>query len=570
MKLRPTSKSCLILSAAVLLLLATGCQTGGSRQSGESPSEASTDPAATQTQQEGSAKSPVTLTTFFNVAENSSIPWNWGKDPVSQEITKRTGVTIEPVFGDNDSQKLKLMLASGEKLPDILVYVNPTTQLYKDLVDGDYVYALSDLIEKYDPGMKDMLMKGELEFNQEDDGKLYYLVSNIFGYDELKDPRLSATGQWAIREDLHKSLGSPSMKTPEELMQVLEQAKAKFPNMKYPLFLPELFLYSNPWPIYQSFGGHSTIDGKYYDEKNKTVGYWYEDEIGKKSLKYLNQLYAKGLINPEAFTLKDWSLPLNTGDVFLLGIWNYFAISGANGSLQKIDPEMSYTPVEPVIANGVDNYEVPIWYSTKSGRTAMITKDAKDPAKALEYLKFMISDEGQKLALYGLEGVTYNMEKDESGEFPVFADEVGKLFSTDFTKMVNTYGVYNYYNYAWIIKNKFDNAVMYANTKKDPLAQKTRNFYQKYKVGLKSEYLTNAIFIKPGSDEANIEIKLSDVVKKYIFQTITAKSDEQFESLYAEFMGKTQEVGIDKLKAYYATEAGKYAERLAANGVVLE
>ena len=59
--------------------------------------------------------SPVTLAAFLNFT--STIPFEWGKNDVTKEITKRTGVTIEATYAPEG----EMSVMHRDKLPDLLL-----------------------------------------------------------------------------------------------------------------------------------------------------------------------------------------------------------------------------------------------------------------------------------------------------------------------------------------------------------------------------------------------------------------------------------------------------------------
>ncbi|MFQ9800831.1 MAG: hypothetical protein ACLR23_19970 [Clostridia bacterium] len=79
--------------------------------------------------------SPITLTMFKG---KSSPMAGTGATTESQNISqKRTGVKLDVQFAQSsDNNELTLMLASGEKLPDIIATVYPSSIQYNEMIQG--------------------------------------------------------------------------------------------------------------------------------------------------------------------------------------------------------------------------------------------------------------------------------------------------------------------------------------------------------------------------------------------------------------------------------------------------
>ena len=130
-----------MLLLASALAITAGC--GGGTTASETPKDT------------GDTTSPITFT-FFGA--DASPNWNNMKDAVGQEITKRTGVTIEAEYDVNNGgdQKIPLMAASGD-YPDIIF---PKGNLSK-LVDAGAMLDLTDLIEEHAPNLKNLWRSDE-------------------------------------------------------------------------------------------------------------------------------------------------------------------------------------------------------------------------------------------------------------------------------------------------------------------------------------------------------------------------------------------------------------------------
>ena len=123
----------------------------------------------------------------------------WGEEDVSQEITKRTGVSLE-VTKASDTTQLQVLLAADE-LPEIVFTANQVQRFE----NPDISYSFDELIEKHCPEFMDMIDPIEIVNNTADDGHFYTLKSHYNNEEAWADPRnLPSPGSagFYVREDI--------------------------------------------------------------------------------------------------------------------------------------------------------------------------------------------------------------------------------------------------------------------------------------------------------------------------------------------------------------------------------
>ena len=90
--------------------------------------------------------------TWFSDASFWNPPSPWNTDPKSVEgaITQKTGLTFDfNIPAQDGGTKLSLMLATSEKLPDIITVTDG--KLVKKLIDSGKVWNMEEFLKKYDP-----------------------------------------------------------------------------------------------------------------------------------------------------------------------------------------------------------------------------------------------------------------------------------------------------------------------------------------------------------------------------------------------------------------------------------
>ena len=179
---------CLGVTLIMLLFAVIGCGTGTANQNSSSTvaattalstEAASTAAAVADGTEWKSDISPIAFTVFVDDSSWKPLKNGWGGDPVTKEVTKRTGVTLDfTAATTDDSMQLNAMIAADD-LPDFIVGTGRTKPVYQTLMKQGYLQPLNKLWEQYCPSMKTLFCPDQLAIYTEDDGNMYGL-SNFF------------------------------------------------------------------------------------------------------------------------------------------------------------------------------------------------------------------------------------------------------------------------------------------------------------------------------------------------------------------------------------------------------
>lgn len=348
--------------------------------------------------------SPVTFS-FFTADGTEDQPFT---DPVAQEITKRTGVTLEvshPVAGD--TQAIPLMLASGE-YPDLIYAKGDLTKL----IDAGAVIPLDDLIEKYGQDMKKLYGDQLTRLRNSNTDPHIYSVGTYGVHDAVT----STDGNMQLQHAVLKELGYPKIETFDDYENALKTYIAKYPEINGQKTIGlSLLIDTWQWYIDLSNPGNYSIgypdNGQWMvDDKEFKAQYKFLSKDIYQYYKWLNKLNQEGLLDPESFTQKEdaWKAKIAAGRV--LGIaypgWGY---GDARTSLvQNGMPERTYAYL-PVVAD--KQYKSPMLYSFgySGGWGIAISTKCKDPERAFKFLNWMCSDEAQVLVNWGIKDVNYKV-----------------------------------------------------------------------------------------------------------------------------------------------------------------
>ncbi|RXZ81348.1 hypothetical protein EBB07_15195 [Paenibacillaceae bacterium] len=548
------AKSAVALLAGMALLIGmlAACS-GNTNSSGGSPStpnKSETTGEGTVKEETGKGTEPLTFDIFVNF---SWYGMSW-TDPAAKKITESTGVTLniaKPV--SDDGQKMNIML-SNKDLPDLVLLDRNDTAL-KRMIDGGMLYSLDELIDEYAPQMRDVLPKEALTNYKAQDGKTYALVSFIEGeqYVEAAKKYNSLVGSnqpaWSIRQDYWEEIGKPSIDNAEEYMAALEQIHAKYPD--------KLGLYMNAINVANLKHLNDDGIGSLGTGKQFGVPAVYKDGDAVKSglrldgfkdvVSFLNQMVVKGLLTKDSYIdSKDiFTQKINRGDAISY-VWSI----GDGTKVPADNSNTSYTVMKPF----------PTYKQVRSGSgwTAIaITKQNKDPKRAIEFLAFLASEEGHKLTKWGVEGDTYQDAAQgahyqvEDGK-PTYLAEYWADKQKDWSGVAEQNGLSEYWltaNSTWWNMPEWD-----AN---DPKFIEYNQMFGDYVV-YNPEF--EGINLDPTTEIGIVEKKLIDLFTSYYSKMIFAKNEEQSLGFYNEFMEKAESLGLAEVEqawteAYQAKQA---------------
>ena len=133
---------------------------------------------------------------------------------------------------------------------------------------------------------------------------------------------------------------------------------------------------------------------------------------------YMNLLFEKGAIHPEAFAGIDsdrWRAEISESDI--LGAWTWVSPEFAGPTIEASGDFVPIPFLEGPNGHTVLHTEPPIMGIS----SFIITTHAEDPAMILEWVDFFFSEEGSIFGFLGEEGVTFKI--DENGNM-VYVDEI--------------------------------------------------------------------------------------------------------------------------------------------------
>ncbi|MCM3127049.1 MULTISPECIES: ABC transporter substrate-binding protein [unclassified Paenibacillus] len=548
----PKTVAMLLLASTMLFTAACGNTNDGASTGNEGTSS------------ESNSTEPITFT-FFGA--DASPNWNKMQDAIGQKIIEETGVTINAeydVSSGGGDEKIPLMAASGD-YPD-LIY--PKGNLSK-LVDAGAMIDLTDLIEEHAPNLKKVYgdQMNRLKYSNEDQS-IYWLPTNTGVGQTLFD----AGGGFSIQHQVVKELGYPEIKTLEDFENAIREYYEKHPTTADGQPTIPISLSADGWRIMitvtnPAFGvTGAPDDGEYYiNPETYEAMLHYKRPEEKEFFRWLNKIYNEGLLDKESFIQKDDQYKAKIASGRVLGLldqdWGYSDAENALKSAGKYEQTYGHYPVSldetykraDFQSIGLDAYGIGI------------TTSCEDPVRAIKFLDWLASDEGQVLRQWGIEGEHYVVE-DGVRKIPAEVQEKKNNDNANFTKEsgIGLYNIFsarygdgvkdstgNYYTTNFpeeIIKN-------YNEVEKETLAaygvETWKGLFPTEEDFPVKEW--GAAYNMPVPSDTNYNVifqKTQDIIRKRIPEAIVSSPD-QFDQIYDSMLAEIDKAGAVEMEQQY-------------------
>ena len=484
--------------------------------------------------------SPIELGYYANFSW-FSLDWN---DATAERVTAKTGVDLnfmKPVV--DDGQKLNMMIA-GNQLPDILT-LDKNDAALKKMAEAGMLWSLDELIDQYAPKMREILPKEILSNYQIADGKTYQFTTGIQGEAWQKAAReydqIVGTNQpvMTVRKDYYDEIGRPEIKNMADFIAAVKQMKENHPDKIgfYPAdgsMSADEFGKSAKLSHYGIQMGLSTD----FAEKDGGIQWVVRDDKFKEPMKYLNEMYLEGILTKDPFidTKDVGKAKIEQGDVI-----SYCWTISDGEKVPGDNPETTYEILPPFETYGQIRTGAG-WLAT------VIPKTCKNPERAIRFLEYLASVEGHSDVSWGIEGDTYQ-DPVAGAQWhmvdgkPVLLEEYVKDKNADWGGVASRNGLGEY----WIACNELLWNLPWWNDQDERMNKFNEQFgkYVEFRPELDIQDPS------PESEEGIIRQKAFSLLQQYSVKMIFT---EDFESVYQEFIQKIDELGMNKVEAYWTEE----------------
>lgn len=420
-------KALAAVMAASMILTVAGCGGGGSSSTAGSSTSSKTESSAAESTGGDDASSEVTGSSG---PDDTTEPYEfdayysyqgsvkpWGEDAASKYMNEKFNIKVNYSCPEADADsKLNLMISSDD-LPDVIILDRNANWL--KLINLGKLVDINTL--KYEGCSFD---EDILESTQ----KLLSVNGGLYGIPNWA--RKGATGgnmSWMVNHDVYEQLGSPELKTLEDLHQFMLDAKDKGVKTSddqsiFP-WLPRqddngFYTVS---AIYRSYGHPNLID-TYWSQADNDVKLAVYDDNYIAALKLANQWFKEGLFPETTYT--------DSNDQFVEKLANgraavtYYDFSQDDTNhfrtlLQEKDGntydllgwELKDSPIYPA-ADGVD-YVYGEEGGTVGWNVNCITTKAENPQRIFDLYSWMLTKDGSINMMYGPEGGLWEGKDDE-------------------------------------------------------------------------------------------------------------------------------------------------------------
>jgi len=495
-----------------------------------------------------SEQDPVTLSWYINY---SWFTTGWGKNLVSKKITEDTGVSVDFVTPmGNQEEKINALIAS-DSLPDIITLGWWEPQ-FQEMVKKDMVYALNDLADRYDPYFYEVSDPDVVDWYSDESGNIYgYPCSSYTPKDVETHSDIGSNQTFLVRKDIYEAIGSPDMTTQEGFEAAVKKAVEMFPEVDGKPLIPigahafdENGCVSFDKYLMNFLAVPYEKDGKLYDR--------YTDPEYLSWLKFFRKLGEEGYLANDIFV--DQRIQMNEkvaeGRYFCM-LYQRTDIADQETDLYEKDPDSIYIAVDgPKNSNG-DDYVLPT-NSITGWTVTLISKNCKHPDRAIAFMDYLMSEEGQKMTSLGVEGEMYDMVDGKA----VLKDDVAQMLATDRQNYDMVYGADNTY---WMLQNNVMQ-LQWMPEKQYPLNQLEEWTYPYTKYT--GEY---DVILQDNSAAAQANSRIEKLWSETLPRLLLTKSDKEFDELLAQYVDERDSLGYAQVMKEKKKQVDANKKRLGIN-----
>lgn len=470
----------------------------------------------------------------------------WGVDTVTRKIKEDLNIEVEFVSGNDEN--LNTMLAGGD-LPDLMTFDKNLSAAQEA---PKFALPINKLAEKYDPYFLEHAAKKEsVKWFTLEDGNIYGYPSFSATKEDYDAGNVVGDQVFIVRKDIYEAIGEPDMSTPEGFLDALTKAKKFAPKSDDGSEL--VALGSTAVDIANggdgAYGGivqdflnlPPTVDGKFNDrDANEEYIAW---------LEVFRKAFNEGFITNDQFSDNDNTMKekLGQGRYFAYLHTNTKGLNEFMSDNNARNPEQTYIAVDgPKNSEGEQSTftggNIGGWTQT------FITKETKEPQKAIELLTYLASEYGTMVTTFGIEGETYNLV-DGKVEY---AKETEDLRNSDIARFDKEVGLGSY----WFVSN--DN---YAIEKGQAPATSIRQMVEWASDKLAPRFETEDIDPKEGAQARNLT-KINTERVQALVAVIQAGSEEEGRQIWDDFLTNRENSGWNDIVEHRNEKIAENIEKL--------
>lgn len=453
--------------------------------------------------------------------------WNteYGKDMVTKKIKDDLNVDIKFITGDDT--KLNTYFAGGD-MPDIVTVFDSNSQVARKA--DSWALPLQDLAEKYDPYFNTVAREETLNWYKLGDGKSYGYPDYSNVQSDFDSGDIYSRDAFIIRKDVYEAIGKPDFSTPEGFVEGMKKIKAQFPDLipfGFNDFASDGSSNGSMDTVVQDMlGVPYTKDGKYYDRNL--------DEDYLEWVKAFRQVHQDGNVSDDTFTDDGdkFKEKLQTGKYATVMIGSFVNQGIPLQTFKASNPDAEYMAIDG-IQSTVGNEPTLTQAGISGWMINYISQKCEDPAKAIQVFTYLLSDEGEMLTNFGIEGDTYTLEADGTVKW---TDEARKIQQDDPEKWQLEYRMGEFIQFG---HDRFK--AMNPDSYVDAVKQ-----MQEWGDGkLTSQFLTENIGPDAGTQEARAQSAIQTNWSTTLVGMLRAKDEATLEGLLEDYKAFQKDNKID-------------------------
>jgi putative aldouronate transport system substrate-binding protein len=488
----------------------------------------------------------------LDTKENTELSWyvnadwwntDYGNDTVTKKLKEDLKLNVKFLTGDDT--KLNTYFAGGE-LPDIITIFGGNSQAAQKA--ATWALPLNELADQYDPYFYKVAQQQTLDWYRLEDGNTYGYPSFSNTQEHYDSGSIPGADAFIIRNDIYEAIGKPSMATPEEFLAAMAKIKAQFPDV-VPFGFRGFSAAGDTGSLGQSFQNHigvpiTTEDNTWY---NRNL-----DEDYLTWIKAFNEAHKAGYISDDNFSDDNTAFEEKVAS----GKYATLMASGVpqlNGTLQKniaTNPAQKYIAVDGPMST-VGNEPALNQTGISGWSVTYISKKVKDPQKAIQLYTYLLSEEGQFLTTYGIEGETFEFNADGKA---VLLPEVAELRDSnpEEYKKKHRLGEFWFFGHDTFAVDHGDNQPSEAIGQMQEWA----------KGKLKPQFITENTDPDQGTAEARSLTNVNTFWATTLATLLRAKDDKQFDKILADYEKFLDDNNHDKIVEVRNEKMKENAEKL--------
>ncbi len=448
------------------------------------------------------------------------------QDYTTNEFTKlyeeKTNVHVDwniiAGSGDQITQKISMILASGSDYPDVIISNLNKAQTVVYGTQG-VLLPLNSFIDKYALHLKkafaedDFLRRSSIYT----DGNIYFFPKLTYVYHQTLENKMWVNQSWMDK------LGLKAPGTTDDFYQMLKAFKEKDPNgngKADEVAMASQGVKGTNGMVRYLMSAFTTPEGYYVD--NGKVKYAPANPEYKDGLKYIKKLYDEGLIAKDSLTMdrKQITAMAETPGASVLGaspaLWyGMFTTNNAPSGRYK-----EYTSIPPV--KGPKGVQMSMARQENVGVLGVVTKSCKYPEIATRWIDWFYSMEGNLTAAWGPEDKGWRKGKPEEKGIDGGPALYAYLGNQQFGQNQNAHWSSSVQAYE-SVKFRMGLVATDPNETEPRLYKETKEKYEKYKVdnGLPFLYMSE----QDTQDSAQLDVLISKAWEEGLAQVIAAGKD---------------------------------------------